>query len=420
MTGKIIDITVDTLGARGDGIADTPAGRLYVPFAAPGDRLRVRLGAARGEGRAAHIVGIAAPSPDRIEPTCLHFGNCGGCALQHVAAPAVAAIKRDLVTAALGRRGLADAPVADTITIEPGSRRRVEFAWRRQHAPILGFNERASSRVLNVMQCPVTDRMLVDLLEPLRSLCATVDALGAKASLQLTRTESGVDLLLRPARPRDPDLAARQALADFATEQNLCRVSWQGPDGIEPIAARRPALVRFAGTDVNLPPGAFLQPSAEGEAAIVGLVEAALAADPPKRIADLYAGCGTLTFPLARIAPVDAIEGDAGMVAALRDAAREQPIAVAARDLMRDPLSPEALGAFDAVVFDPPRAGARPLAEALALSTVPRIVAVSCNPATLARDLRLLVDGGYSIERVTPIDQFAWSPHVEAVAVLHR
>ena len=270
------------------------------------------------------------------------------------------------------------------------------------------------------MQCPVTDRTLVDLLEPLRSLCATVDALGAKASLQLTRTESGADLLLRPARPRDPDLAAREALADFATAQNLCRVSWQGPDGIEPIAARRPALVRFAGTDVTLPPGAFLQPSAEGEAAIVSLVEAALAADPPKRIADLYAGCGTLTFPLARIAPVDAIEGDAGMVAALRDAARDQPIAVAARDLMRDPLSPEALGAFDAVVFDPPRAGARPLAEALAKSTVPRIVAVSCNPATLARDLRLLVDGGYSLERVTPIDQFAWSPHVEAVAVLRR
>ena len=413
------DVTITEIGARGDGIAETPKGRLYVPYAAPGERLRVRLGAPRGDGRAATIDEILEPSPDRSDSACKHFGTCGGCTLQHIASRAVADLKREFVTTALGRHGCEEAPVEPTITIPPGKRRRARFAFHPGRRPALGFNLPASRKVLNIEECPVLRPELATLIGPLRTLCGSLRVLAKGADLQVTLTSSGLDLLIIPNRPAEPDLPAREALAAFAEAQDLCRVSWQTGDDWEPIAARRPVTVSFAGTPVAIPPAAFLQPNAEGEAAIVQSVTSALAEAAPARIADLYAGCGALTFPTASIAPIHAVEGDAAMTDALRTAAHDR-VSVSQRDLHRTPLSSQELSAFDAVIFDPPRAGARPLATALAESSVATIAAVSCNPATLARDLRILVDGGYRLERVTPIDQFPWSAHVEAVAILRR
>lgn len=415
-----MDVTVESIGAQGDGIAETPEGRLYIPFAVPGDRLRVEPGAPRGDGRAGRIEAILEPGPDRIAPMCRHFGDCGGCALQHIAPDAVADIKRELLRAALARRGFRDLLVENTVSVPPGGRRRVRFAFRRGMRGILGFNRRESRLVLNVAECPVVRPEIAALLGPLRALCHSLNKLGDGADIQVTRLDTGIDLLIVPDRPAEPDLAARERLAAFADEHDLCRLSWQSGGESEPVAARRPASIRFAGVAVQPPPSAFLQPSAEGERAIVRTVLAAFEAKPPVRIADLYAGCGALTFPLASIAPVQAVEGDAAMVAALRTAARDGNVTVTRRDLWRDPMTADELQAFDAVVFDPPRTGAGPVAEALARSPVPAVVAVSCNPATLARDLRILADGGYTVERVTPIDQFPWSAHVEAVAVLRR
>ena len=415
-----MDVTVETIGAQGDGIARTPAGRLYIPFAAPGDRLRVQPGEPRGDGRAAQVVEILEPGPWRIGAACRHFGDCGGCALQHVAPAAVADIKRGLLRTALERRGLRDLPVAETVSVPPGTRRRVRFAFRRGMRGILGFNRRESRLVLNIAECPVVRPEIAALLGPLRALCHSLPTLGGSADIQMTLLEPGIDLLLVPERPADPDLAARESLAAFADAADLCRISWQNGQEVEPIAARRTPVVRFAGVPVQPPASAFLQPSAEGERAIVNAVLDAFAETKPASIADLYAGCGALSFPLATVAPVQAAEGDERMVAALRAAAKGRNLVVEKRDLDRSPPMPDELKAFGAVVFDPPRAGARPVAEALARSAVPIVVAVSCNPATLVRDLRILVDGGYRVERVTPIDQFPWSAHVEAVAVLRR
>jgi 23S rRNA (uracil1939-C5)-methyltransferase len=415
-----MDVTVDTIGAQGDGIAHTPAGRLYIPFAAPGDRLRVAPGAPRGDGRAAAIEAILAPGPGRIEPVCRHFGDCGGCALQHLAPPAIADVKRALLQAALARRGLRELPVDATVGVPPGTRRRVRFAFRRGMRGILGFNRRESRLVLNVSECPVVRPEIAALLGPLRALCHALPMLGDGADVQATLLDTGLDLLIVPDRPAEPDLAARERLAAFADAQDLCRLSWQTGEEAEPIVIRRTPAIRFAGVSVQPPAAAFLQPSVEGERAVVDAVLAAVRNGRPARIADLYAGCGALTFPLVAVAPVEALEGDAAMVAALRGAIGDRTIAVAQRDLARDPPTSAELQRFDAVVFDPPRTGARPVAEALAGSAVATVVAVSCNPATLARDLRILVDGGYRIERITPIDQFPWSAHVEAVAVLRR
>ena len=418
--GRTVDVCVPRIGARGDGIADGPAGRLYIPYAAPGDRLRVRIGAARGDGHAARIDAILQPAQVRQQPVCRHFGACGGCALQHLRDDAVAALKRSLLLQALVRKGLDDATVAETISVAAATRRRIRLTYRRGHSTTLGFNRRGSRRVLDIAECPVVLPEIARLLGPLHEFCGTVDALGATGDIQVTATDTGIDLLPIPSRPADPDLAAREAAAAFADRHDLSRIAWQVGRDWEPIAERRPAVVGFAGIPVVIPPTAFLQASKAGEDAIVDIITRAFAAANPARIADLYAGCGALSVPAARIAPVFAVDGDPAMTAALAAAASGRNIGVATRDLQKDPFPAAALAEFDAVIFDPPRAGAHGTAEALAGSAVPLVVAVSCNPATLARDLRILVDGGYAIECITPIDQFKWSAHVEAVAVLRR
>jgi len=419
-----MEVTVDRIGAQGDGLADTPDGLLYIPCAAPGDRLRVEPGEPRGDGRVARIAEILEPGPGRVGPVCRHFGDCGGCRFQHIAPDVIAGTKRDLLETALARRRLPGLLVDHTVSVPPGTRRRVRLTFRRAMRAVVGFNRRESHMVLNVLECPVVLPEIAALLAPLRTLCQALPALGKGADIQVTRYDAGLDLLLAPDAPAEPGLAEREALAAFANEHDLCRLSWVSDGACEPVAVRRAPSIRFAGVPVRPPADAFLQPSAEGERAIVDAVLSALADKAPARIADLYAGCGALTFPLATLAPVHAMEGDATMITALQGAANAAPagknVTARHRDLWRDPPSPDELDAFDTVVFDPPRTGARPVAESLAQSRVPTVVAVSCNPATLGRDLRILVDGGYTIERVTPIDQFPWSAHVEAVAVLRR
>jgi 23S rRNA (uracil1939-C5)-methyltransferase len=284
----------------------------------------------------------------------------------------------------------------------------------------LGYHARASHDLVAIEVCPVLVPPIVALLAPLGTASLRILERGERATFVITETETGIDLVVD--MDRSPSLAAREVLAAFAEDHDLARVSWRRRDITEPIAWRRPALLNFAGVAVDLPPGAFIQASAVGEAAIRdAVIDEIEIAD---RIADLYAGCGTLSFPLAQVAQVWAVEGDAAMVAAINAAARaagfSHRIVAECRDLARRPLVPEELDRFAAVVFDPPRAGARKQAEALAESAVPRVVAVSCDPGTFARDGRILLDGGYRLESVTPIDQFLWSAAVELVAVFRR
>ena len=411
-----VELTVTEIGARGDGLADHGGRRVYVPLTVPGDRVRVLLDAPRGDGIAARLLDLLEPGPIRAEPPCPHFGVCGGCALQHLDDQAYGDWKRAQVVTALARAGLTGIDVAPTVRTPPASRRRATFAAARRGGRVtLGFNERQSHHIADISGCLVVERDILALLGPLEDLLAAILPDGGALDVTVTALEGGLDVLLTGGP--EPGLDARERLAAFAESSDVARLSWRrsASSPPEPVAARRPVHIGFGGVAVPIEPGAFLQASAEGEAALVDAVLAAVG--DAWKIADLFAGLGTFTLPLSRRAAVHAVEGDASAMAALSSAARTLPnVTAARRDLFDDPLTASELSRFDAVVFDPPRAGAREQSTQIAASGVPIVVAVSCNPATFARDARILTDGGYRLERVTPVDQFVWSAHVELVA----
>jgi 23S rRNA (uracil1939-C5)-methyltransferase len=307
------------------------------------------------------------------------------------------------------------------VRIAPGTRRRARWTIERPRtaaAPVrVGFHARGSHRVVDMRECAVLHPALLGLVAPLRVLAATLLAPGDRGAATATLTETGVDLLLDLTDA--PSLAALEAMANFARVQDVARLAWRLPNGtIAPLAQHRPPRVRFAGVIVDIPTDGFLQASREADESIAAQVVDWIGS--ARRVADLFAGVGTITFALAARCAVHAVEHDAAAIAALRVAADRAGLAgrVSAerRDLEERPLSPEELSRFDAVVFDPPRAGAAAQSRALAASRVPRVVAVSCNPATFARDARTLVAAGYRLAAIQPIDSFVWSPHLELAA----
>jgi len=409
------------LGAQGDGIAQWGELPVYLPFSVPGDRVRAEIGAPRGGGFEARVVERLAAGPGRVAPACRHFTRCGGCALQHLGADDYRAAKLGALTAALARVGIDLAAVAPLQVVAPYRRRtRLGLARPRQPgAPVtVGFRGRFRHSLVDLAECAVLEPRLFALVAPLRQVAATLLAPGATAEAMLTRCDSGIDLLLEAAVA--PSLTALEALAEFAAVHDLARIVWRSGrgDGI-PVVERRPARVTFSGVAVALPPGGFLQASDAAEALLVREVVAGVGARRP--VLDLYAGLGTFTFALAQAGPVHAVEGAAAAVVALSAAARATPaVSVARRDLDRDPLAGPELAGYAAAVFDPPRAGARRQVEAVAASAIATVVAVSCNPATFARDAAALVAGGFRLDRVVPIDQFVWTPHLELVATFRR
>ncbi|MCM5552643.1 class I SAM-dependent RNA methyltransferase [Pleomorphomonas sp. NRK KF1] len=408
------ELVIDRLGHRGDGIASTADGKpLFVPYTLPGEIVDLDV-----QGGAMRLSRIVSPSPDRIEPVCTHFGTCGGCLLQHFAPTPYADFKRRLVIDALADRGLTP-EVGETRLVPPGSRRRATFAgiMAGRH-PLVGFNERGSHRLVSLDECPVIKPQLLAALPALTAITGLVTPRKGGLDLTVTLTSGGLDVSVTGMAARDVD-RLRLQLIELAARFDLARLSTGG----EAIVERRAATIEIDGVVVALPPGGFLQASQEAEAIMGELVTAAIPAKA-KRVADLFSGVGTFSLRLARLAEVLALEGESGAVMALDRAARgmtgRHRITAEKRDLARRPLVEKELEKIDAVVFDPPRAGAAEQSLWLSRSKVPTVVAVSCNPATLARDLRTLVDGGYHIDTVTPIDQFLWSSHVEVVAVLKR
>jgi 23S rRNA (uracil1939-C5)-methyltransferase len=373
----------------------------------------------RGDGLTASLVDILTPGESRRVAPCALFGRCGGCSLQHVADDALAAWKRDRLVTALTRAEFDSRLIAPLVSIPPGTRRRAAFAFTRlRQGVVLGFNERASHRLIEIDPCLLLDPKLLALLPTLRAVLADCLPSGTSGDAVATLTDSGLDLVIQAEHGLD--LFARERLASFAETEDLARLSWQQGGRIEPVAHRRPAQVVMGGISVDIPPGGFLQPSREGEAALVALVEEHLPAQGA--VADLYAGSGSFTFPLAKGRAITAVEGDEAAIGALGAAARRAGLSVTPvhRDLARQPLLAHELKPFAAVVFDPPRAGAAAQAEQIAKAGPPLVVAVSCNPATLARDATILADGGYRLVTATPVDQFPWSAHLEAVAVFKR
>ncbi len=418
MTGDILDIV--EIGAQGDGIARIDGGPVFVPFAAPGDRVRVEIGGARGEGRAARLLGLVSAGPQRIAPVCRHFTACGGCATQHIATDAYRAWKLGLVGEALAHRGMAPPPETRFIALPPGTRRRASFAARKETGALtLGFHAPESHAIVDLVECHVLTPSLLAALPLLRRLADAALTDGQAADLVATESDTGLDLLFAAAKP----CARLQTLTRVAAaEPAIARLNWQsGRAAPEPVVQQRTPSVTFAGVAVDLPAESFLQPSRAGEAALVAAV---LDFTKGKSLADLYAGCGTFSFPLAKIGKVAAFEVAKPAVAALAAAVNRAQLSgrviATARDLDQSPLPPEDLKKYDCVVLDPPRAGARSQSEMLARSGIKRVVMVSCNPASFARDARILVDGGYRLRGMVVVDQFVWSAHVELVARFDR
>lgn len=397
------EVTIERLGREGDGIA----GARRLPLGLPGERWRMHPS---GEAELLEAAAI------RVAPPCRHFGRCGGCALQHADPAWIADWKAGTIARALAAQGIT-APLRPTLTSPPGSRRRVVFSGRRtRKGALLGFHGRRSGDLVEVPGCLVARPGIV----AARPALARLVALGGtrKGALRLTVTTgpAGLDVDVGGGRPLDRDL--RPALAAEAEAADLARLAWEG----EPVAFRRPPFQPMGAARVVPPPGAFLQATAEGEAALVAAVREAVG--DARRVLDLFAGCGTFALPLAGAAGVHAVEGEAAMLDALaagwRGATGLRQVTTEARDLFRRPLAGPDLAGFDAVVIDPPRAGAEAQARALAASRIARVASVSCDAATFARDARILLDGGFRLDWVQPVDQFLWSGHVEIAARFSR
>ncbi|MBV9991916.1 MAG: class I SAM-dependent RNA methyltransferase [Alphaproteobacteria bacterium] len=351
---------------------------------------------------------MSAPDTRTAGPLCVHFGTCGGCAYQDRADAAYRALKRDAVVRALERHGV-EAKVGAIVTVPPGTRRRCVFKIKNGE---VGFHARASHAIVDMRECRVLTPGLMALAQRLRDIAPEIGT----AEVHATETGNGFDLLLRWQRKSSPALVA--FFAGWAAKAKVARVV----SGNDVLVERTAPMSRIADVAVRLPPAAFLQPTREGEALLQDAVTSALKG--AKNVVDLFAGCGTFSFAQGRQSKVHAVELDGAMLKALGDAARGakglKPIATEKRDLFKRPLLAKELAAFDAAVLDPPRAGAAAQTAGLAKSKLARIVYVSCDAASFARDARMLVDGGWQMGEVTPVDQFLWSEHIELVASFAR
>ena len=421
----IIEVEVTQLGHSGDGVVEVDGRKYFVAYAAPGDRLQIKFNP--GDKDRAAIVQILKPGDARVTAPCRHFTECGGCALQHLSDLFVADWKREQIIDALAHRGLHDVTVRPTQTMPPASRRRAAFTAEHGADGIqIGFHARMSKRLVPVSECTVLDKNIVQALPGLEKMLAPLLRHGQSVRLLVTQTGTGldVDVQFGSGQKAEPNLRLRTLLAASADRLDLARLGW---NGVILLERRKPQIV-MGGTPVSPPPGAFLQASSQGEAALIALVLEALGTKTlgakGARILDLFAGCGTFTFPVASHARVHAVEGDRAMTEAIRQAANQRQglkqIEASHRDLQRGPLSIEELKPYAAVIFDPPKAGARAQADQIAASQIHKVIAVSCAPATFARDARSLVDGGFLLRWVAPADQFRWSAEVELVALFER
>lgn len=407
------ELMIRAVGAQGDGVAEGP---VFVPLTLGGERVSIRRDGERGE-----LLEVLQASPERVTPPCPHFGVCGGCALQHWDMAPYLAWKGDLIRIQLGREGI-ETEILPTFASPPGSRRRVALHARGGKGGVkLGFKERRSWNLVQIEVCPVTHPRLVAAFPMLARLAGPfMEHPKSAPTLHVTLTPTGIDVDITGVEAKSGGLSAdaRMRAAMVAGEADFARVTMAG----EMIYMARQPAVKLGPAIVALPPGSFLQAVPQAEKAMVEF--AVQAAAGATRIADLYSGVGTFTFRLAEVGAVHAADSSAPAIAALKGALGTasglKAITAEARDLVRRPVLSSELAKTDVVVIDPPRAGAAEQTIEIANSKVARVVSVSCNPATFARDARALVDAGFRLERVLPVDQFLWTPHIELVGVFSR
>ncbi len=397
----MIEATITSLGQRGEGVTEIDGTRVFVPFTLPGERIEIDAEAERG-----HMVRLLEKSSDRIEPFCPYFGTCGGCALQHAGPSTYAAFKRGLVETALSHAGI-DVPVAPLVDAQGAGRRRTTLHIRKHGA---GYARARTHDILDIAACPI---LVPSLKTAAPKLAHLLYPMAGDGDVAITATDTGLDLAVKSERKPRPE-----AFAAFGQTYKLARLAWNG----EVRFMARPPAVKMGKALVEVPVASFLQATQRAEDVLAEHVISAVG--KAKSVADLFCGVGPFALRLAESARVFAADSDKPATAALAKAVRFtqglKPVTVLARDLFRDPLAPVELQPYDAVVFDPPRAGAEAQARELARSKVKTVVAVSCEPKTFARDAAILIAGGYRLESVTPVDQFVWSAHVEVIGVFRR
>jgi 23S rRNA (uracil1939-C5)-methyltransferase len=424
-----IEGVIERMGGQGHGVLDKDGERFYVPFTVPGDRIAAKVGEKRGDGFAAQLSVLEAAGPDRIDAPCRHFQACGGCTLQHWTDAAYRAWKRDKLAAALARREIHDVAIGDLVAVPDRSRRRAEFITRRVKDKVLmGFHEAQSRKIVNLEDCLVLKPELLALLPTLRVKMLPVLGDGWAVDLKVTVSETGPDVLITGKLKMR--VQERIELSKAAKAAGLGRLSLRFDERSDPgllYQGSEPPRVRFGNAVVTLAPGGFLQATADAEQAMADFALEAL--KESKRVADLFSGCGAFALRLAEAGKtVWAVDADRPAIAALTAAAKTanlSRVTATARDLERQPLTRGELKKLDALLLDPPRAGAKAqvqqIAEAAKAGEAPGlIVMASCDPSSFARDARVLLDAGYKFEKAVPIDQFRWSPHLEIVSVFRR
>ncbi|MBB5073519.1 23S rRNA (uracil1939-C5)-methyltransferase [Bartonella callosciuri] len=405
------NVIIDHIGANGNGVIKTSHGLVYVPFTLPGERAEIIV-----DGKYAKLIVLKEKSPERIDALCQHFGECGGCTLQHWHAGAYRIWKRQLVVDALKEYGL-DIVVSPLIECKPYSRRRITLtAAMTPQGYRVGFNRHVAHDIVALEECPVSRSEIISKLDDIRMLCAFLSNHVKRFHITITHVENGLDVALSGCVIGDESL--RQKMICAALSCGITRLSVEG----EILVEQEKPLIYFGDVCVEFPAGGFLQTTSEAENIMGDIILTHL--KKAKNAADLFSGVGTFTLRMAKKVNVHAVENDEGALANLDSAARFatglKTVTCEKRDLFRRPLSAKELERFECVVFDPPRAGAQEQVRELAKTTIPRVIAISCNPVTFARDLSLLVAGGYTVEQIIPIDQFLWSPHVEVIAVLSK
>ena len=488
MAAQTKDVTIDHIGAQGDGVAVSADGqKLFVPFTVPGDLVRVRIVAGGGqdgsaergphrrgrkrrgkqrggrrsinpdaatktEGLRCELVEILTPGGDRAIPVCKHFETCGGCALQHLAAQPYRSWKQEQVRLAMAQRGFSDINISgptddikadDVLGDDSGRRKAVLKFTVAGGRPLLGFTGRRSNQIIDIQECAVLAPSLTALIPELRGFLTRLGFVSAE--IAVTRCSNGVDLLIRQSGGGTIDLSLeqRELLTDFAETNDIARISMdsnsgQGGISAETIIQRRSPVISVGhempngGIDVAIPAGSFVQATEAGQNALIKFARENLAdafddkPGGPRKYVDLFSGWGAFAHALAmdRGVAVHAIEGDELLTAACQNAVNRaggrSTVSTETRDLFRNPLGVKELNAYDGIIFDPPRAGAREQAEYMSDSSVPVIVGISCNPRSFARDARILVDGGYQLEKIEVFDQFRWSAQIELAAVFRR
>lgn len=414
-------LTIDHLGREGDGVARTEEGPVFIPYTLPGETVRAYVDKDRGE-----IIEILEQSEDRIEPACRHFGTCGGCSLQHMKSESYLAWKRQQVENVLRKNGISF-PVPDPIPVAPGTRRRAALSFKAAKDGVhIGFHARKSNEIVSPEECPILHPLLEEQLVPRKTGKKSISNLGRLAALAIrakredrmvvTLGQNGVTIEATgrsPGNNRQQQEEMWDATAPFwkvMLNNELASVD-QGND-----------VVESGGFELSVPSGAFLQATSVAEAALVDHAVSFLKGC--KSCADLFCGIGTFTLPMAKFATVLAVETEQTALDALNKTAsrtkRIKRIKTLRRDLYKHPMSHIELKKIDGVLFDPPRAGASAQCEQLVKSGVGRVAAISCNPVSFARDARILIDGGFEMKSLQPVDQFLWSPHIELAATFER